>query len=100
MCLDLKIFDDDHKGRFAYTEICEEESKVLFVNFQVVSKRTGLTYDVYAVNNSNFLIFFNGEFKWCSMNQFRPTKTTQQERLQGENKSMFRSQQRAEVMFP
>ena len=48
--------------------------------FTVVSKRTGYTYEVYAVIDDEFLIFFNNEFRWQPMGLFRPQDFTQRER--------------------
>lgn len=72
------------------------------MSFSVVSKRTGITYEVFAVKDNHFLIFFNGNFSWQSMSQFRPTKKTEQERLSSEEdkKPMFRKQQREQVTYP
>ena len=73
--------------------------------FQVISKRTGITYDVYAVDSNRFLIFFNNNFTWQSMNDFRPIRTTEQERLKKnaiEKSTMFtrRSVTQCKPLYP
>lgn len=59
--------------------------------FTVVSKKTGYTYEVYAVIDDEFLIFFNNEFRWQPMNLFRPQDFTQRERAV-EDYPLFKSQ--------
>lgn len=69
--------------------------------FKVMSKRTGITYDVYSVKDAHFLIFFKGEFRWQPMNNFRPTKTTEQEMLEErDNASKLFKSQRKQVLYP
>lgn len=101
MCLDLRVFDDWEERKQSSKESNNYKDEVVKVNFNVVSKRTGITYEVYAVRDSCFLIFFNGEFKWQSMSHFRPTKKTEQERLGLTDKKepLFRSQKNT-VTFP
>lgn len=102
MCLDLNIYNDYDLGINSRPNYFYEREEVLIVNFTVISRRTGLTYEVYAVKNSEFLIFFNGNFVWRPMSEFRPNKKTEQERMVEEKtkSTMFKSQQSKGVMYP
>lgn len=71
------------------------------MNFTVISKRTGISYEVFAVKDAHFLIFFNGNFTWQPMNNFRPNKMTEQERMEKESpKSLLFKSQKKEVLYP
>ena len=96
MCLDLNIYNDyEYGNRRSSSYSSNTNLEVLEVNFTVVSKGTGIEYDVYAVRNNEFLIFFNGSFVWQNMNYFRPCEETEQEKLSKETKtSMFKSQRK------
>ena len=101
MCLDLKIFEDRMASTSPNRPSYKRESEVRIVNFSVISKKTGITYEVYAIKDNSFLIYCNNSFGWYSMNLFRPTRKTEQERL-GETelrKSMFKSQKK-ELLYP
>ena len=83
------------RGEVEFNERPNYNKEVIEVNFKVVSKKTGITYDVYAVREGTFLIYYNNNFTWQSMSLFRPTKKTEQEMLQSEiedSKTLFRSQ--------
>lgn len=56
--------------------------------FTVKSKRTGIKYDVYAVNcgTNSFLVYFNDRFSWFPVSYFRPVETTEGEKKLNSNK--------------
>ena len=63
------------------------------MKFEVVSKRSGYVYEVYAVDDLKFLIYLNDEFQWVQMSLFRPKELTHREK-ESEDYPLFKSQLR------
>lgn len=65
-CFGFDPTEHNIKSDFSY------EEEVISEVFKVISKETGITYEVYAVKESKFLIFFNKGLSgttWISFDQ-------------------------------